>query len=182
MPNILNYALVVLVASGVVYVAIRVGLALTRHATDARKAVAHAQQLADELRLSEEQFRNAYEFSAIGMSLSALDGRLLRANPALCGMLGYTEAALCAMRFHQITHPGDLDGDLSRLDRLLAGELQSYQMEKRYRHQAGHYLWAHLTVSLVRDAGGQPLRIVAQIQDITDRKAVEQELSRSRAF
>jgi PAS domain S-box-containing protein len=182
MPSSYNYALAVLAAAGFGYLALLVALALVRHVRDARQAVARAERLADELRVSEEQFRNAYEFSAIGMSLSALDGRLLRANPALCGMLGYGEAALCSMRFHEITHPDDLDADLARLERLLSGELQSYQMEKRYRHRDGHFLWAHLTVSLVRDASGRPLRIIAQIQDITDRKAVEQELAKSRAF
>jgi DNA-binding CsgD family transcriptional regulator len=77
------------------------------------------------------------------------------------------------MSFQQITHPDDLEADLTLSRRLLAGEFPSYQMEKRYLHKNGHTVWIHLSTSLVRDVDGAPAYSVAQILDISDRKQAE---------
>jgi PAS domain S-box-containing protein len=130
------------------------------------------------LRESEERFRGAIEHAPIGMALVAPDGRFLRVNPALCGILGYEPGELLARTFQDLTHPDDLAADLAQAARLLAGEIPTYQLEKRYRHKAGHAVWTLLGVSAVRDAAGGPLYFVSQVQDITARREAEEERDR----
>jgi len=134
------------------------------------------------LRESEERFSSAFEFAPIGMALVAPEGRRLKVNRATCALVGYSEAELLAGTFQDITHPDDLAADLECVRRLLAGESRSYQMEKRYIHARGQFITVLLDVSLVRDAQGQPLYFIAQIQDITERKRTSGALLESQRF
>lgn len=122
---------------------------------------------------SEERFRNAMEYSAIGMALVGTEGQWLQANKALCKFLGYSQNELRAMTFQQLTWPEDLDNDLSQLELLISGEINTYTMEKRYYNRKGDVIWALLAVSLVRHADGTPLYFIAQIEDINDLKHTE---------
>ncbi|OWK36826.1 PAS domain S-box protein [Fimbriiglobus ruber] len=133
------------------------------------------------LRESEERFRGALEHAAIGMALVTPDGRWLRVNPSLCQIVGYTEAELLARTYRELTHPDDLAASNGHVARLLGGDVPAYQYEKRYVHKTGRPVWVQLSVSLVRDAGGVPLHLVAQIQDVSDRRRAEDELRRTRA-
>ena len=133
----------------------------------------------DLLRESEERFSGAFEYASIGMALVAPNGALLRVNWALCWLLGYSETELLQKTFQDITHPDDLQDDLERIQRLLVGEVDSYQMEKRYFHKQGHVVWGLLNVSLVEDYQGKPQYFISQIQDITERKKVETALIES---
>src|SRR5215217_4842595 len=142
-------------------------------ALDQRDLRAHARAAAAALRESEERFRSAYDYAAIGMALVGLDGGWLQANRALCDFTGYTEQELLTTTFQAITHPDDLAIDLSNVRALVAGDILSYQMEKRYFHKNGATIWALLSVSLVRDAEGQPRYFISQIQDITERKQTD---------
>jgi PAS domain S-box-containing protein len=128
---------------------------------------------------SEQRFREAIEYSSIGMALVGLDGGWIKVNRALCHILGRGEAELLDCSFQTITHPDDLHADLANVSALLAGEVDHYQMEKRYIHQQGHPVWTRLAVTLVRDSLGQPLYFVSQIEDITERRAAEQQLKTS---
>jgi diguanylate cyclase (GGDEF)-like protein/PAS domain S-box-containing protein len=126
------------------------------------------------LRESEQRFRRSFRDSAIGMALVATDGRWLQVNRSLCEMVGYPQEELLEKTFQDITHPDDLEKDLDHLRRLLAGEIRTYQMEKRYFHREGHVVWILLSVSLVHDEESEPLYFVSQIQDVSERKrAVE---------
>jgi len=125
---------------------------------------------------SEERFSKAFNESAIGMAIVATDGRWLQVNQALCEIVGYSKAELEASTFQAITHPDDLEADLRQLRQLLSGELRTYQMEKRYFHKNGSIIWIVLNVSLVRNAEGTPQYVIAQIQDITERKRTEDKL------
>src|SRR5205809_1924929 len=80
---------------------------------------------------------DAFSFAPIGMALVAPDGRWLRVNRALCDLVGYSEAELLARTFQDLTHPEDLGRDLENVRQMIAGEIQSYQMEKRYFHRSG---------------------------------------------
>ncbi|WP_312627663.1 diguanylate cyclase [Scandinavium sp.] len=122
---------------------------------------------------SEERFRNAMEYSAIGMALVSTEGQWLQANKALCNFLGYSQNELRAMTFQQLTWPEDLDNDLAQLEQLVSGEINTYTMEKRYYTRKGDVVWALLAVSLVRHADGTPLYFIAQIEDINDLKHTE---------
>jgi PAS domain S-box-containing protein len=128
------------------------------------------------LRESEERFRNAFDFAAIGMALVAADGRFLRVNQSLCDMVGYTPTELLAHDFQSITHPDDLDADLGFVRKMLEGSLSYYHMEKRYLHKEGHIIWVLLSVSMLRGVHGEPLYFISQIEDITERKNAEKTL------
>jgi two-component system, cell cycle sensor histidine kinase and response regulator CckA len=127
-------------------------------------------------RFSAQQFGSAFEHAAIGMALVAPTGRWLKVNRSLCEITGYSAEELAQKTFQDITHPEDLDRDLAYVRRMLAGEIRSYQMEKRYFHKDGRIVWILLSVSLVRDARGQPVHFIAQIQDITGRRLAEDKL------
>ena len=126
-------------------------------------------------------FQNAFEHAAIGMALVAPDGKWLRVNRSVCEITGYSEAELLQRSFQDITHPDDLDLDLANVGKMLAGEIDSYQMEKRYLHRNGAVVWALLSVSLARDNDGKPRFFISQIQDITSRKESERQLGEASA-
>jgi PAS domain S-box-containing protein len=128
------------------------------------------------LTMSEERFRNAFDFAAIGMALVAPDGRFLRVNQSLCDMVGYTATELLARDLQSITHPDDLQADLGLVGQLLEGSLPYYHLEKRYLHKEGRIICALLSVSLLRGQHGKPLYFISQIEDITERKNVEKTL------
>jgi PAS domain S-box-containing protein len=127
------------------------------------------------IRESQERFRLAFNDAATGMTLVSPEGRFLQVNHALCDIVGYSETELLATDFQTITHPEDLDADLEYVAQLLAGEISTYQMEKRYIHKLGHIVWIVLCVSLVRSESGQPLYFIAQIQNISERQAALRE-------
>lgn len=126
----------------------------------------------------EEIFLKAFNFAAIGMALVAPDGVWLKVNPSLCSLLGYSEEELRKISFQDITHPDDLDADYYHLSQLLSGTISSYQLEKRYFHKDGHIVNVLLSVSLVQDSDGTPRFYISQIQDISRRKHLEEELTR----
>ena len=131
---------------------------------------------AEELREAEERFRNAFDQAPIGKALVSLEGRFTRVNTALCRITGYSESDLLGTTFQLLTHPDDLDADLEEVHRVLAGEQESYELEKRYRHADGHYIWALLSVSLVRGETGAPRYFVSQIQDVSEQKRAQDQL------
>ncbi|MDD2923450.1 MAG: PAS domain S-box protein, partial [Anaerolineales bacterium] len=128
---------------------------------------------AEKLRESEERFRSAFQYSAVGMALVSLEGRWLRVNPTLCAMLGYSEDKFLTKTFQEITHPDDLDADLDHIRQILEGKSESYILEKRYVHEDGRDVWVLLATALVRDGAGTPLYFISQIKDITERKQAE---------
>lgn len=142
--------------------------------TDVTEKVEATRALAE----SEETFRVAFEDAPIGMALVGLDGRFLRVNSVLCDILHRTPDDLRQLTFQDITHPDDLDSDLDQVERLLAGEIPNYQIEKRYSTPDGRLVWVNLAGSLVRSSDGRPLHFVAQIEDISARKEHEDEMVR----
>jgi len=130
----------------------------------------------EKLRLSEEAFRGAFEYSATGMALVGTDGKWIRVNQSVTDILGYTNDELMNLTFQDITHPDDLNTDLHLLKELLAGQRMHYHLEKRYFHKDGHIVWVILAVSLVKDLKGNPLYCVSQLTDITQRKITEEKL------
>lgn len=144
-----------------------------------RKLEAQVSARTQALRESEERFRRAFDDAGIGMAIVALNNRFLRVNRALCELLGYSEAELLALSFHEITHPDDLI-DPSHVEPQIQ-ESGTFQREKRYVDKQGHIVWALLSVSLLRGCQGQPLYYISQVQDISDRKRAEEVLRQSEA-
>ena len=132
----------------------------------------------DKLRAVTTRFETAFAAAPIGMALVDVDGSFLRCNQALCDLLGYGEDELMALSFQDITHPEDLDIDLSHVQRLLSGEASSYTMEKRYLTKTGRLVWVLLAASLVRDEDGAPSHFISHIKDITETREMEDRLRR----
>lgn len=131
------------------------------------------------LAASERRFRATFEQAAVGMAHVAPDGRWLHINQKLCDIVGYSREELLARTFQDITHPDDLDIDLAYVRQVLAGEIQSYTLEKRYFRKDGAIVWINLSVSLVRGADGAPDYFISVIEDITERKRTEAALGES---
>ncbi|WP_026604051.1 ATP-binding protein [Methylomonas sp. 11b] len=127
---------------------------------------------------SEARFEATFEQAAVGIALVAPDGRWLRVNRKLCEIVAYSHDELSKLSFQDITHPDDLDTDLAYLRQLLAGEISTYSMEKRYIRKGGELLWINLTVALVRNADASPNYFISVIEDIADRKLAEEEIRR----
>jgi len=126
-------------------------------------------------------FQSAFEFAAIGMALVSPEGKWLRVNRSVCQITGYSEKELLQRTFQDITHPDDLELDLENVRKMLAGEIETYQMEKRYYRKDGEIVWVLLSVSLVRTKSGEPLFFISQIQDITRQKLSEEQLAKATA-
>ncbi len=141
--------------------------------------ITEGKRAGEALRESEERFRSAMLNSAIGVALVSADGHWLEVNPALCRITGYTREEMLQTSFPAITHPEDVAADLEGSRRLLAGEIPTYGVEKRYIHRDGHIVWVQVNVSLVRDNHGHPLNFITQVQDISERRHAELALRES---
>jgi PAS domain S-box-containing protein len=131
------------------------------------------------LRDSENRFSAIFDQAAVGIVLSAPDGRWLRVNHKLCEILGYDEGELTNHRFRSITHADDIDSDLGLLARLRAGEIPFYTEEKRFIRKDGSVAWGFVTVSLVRDPEGKPDYFVTIIENIWRRARMTEALRAS---
>ncbi len=131
-----------------------------------------------ELTSERETFRAAFDDAPIGMALVAPSGGFLRVNSTLCKIVGRDQAELLSLRFQDVTHPDDLDADIELVEQLLAGEIASYRLEKRYLRPDHTPQWAAISVSLIRDGQGEPLHFVVHIEDVHQRKRAERQLRR----
>jgi PAS domain S-box-containing protein len=119
--------------------------------------------------------------AATGIAISTPDGHFLQANAAYCQMLGYTEEELLTRDFASLTHPDDLAVNLELRDEMLAGQRESFVLEKRYRKKSGDIVWARQSVSAVRTAGGQIVRFIVIAEDTTEGRRMEAALRQSEA-
>ncbi len=137
--------------------------------------ITERRRIEEVLRESEERFRATFEHAAVGAAQVGIDGRWLRVNRRLCEIVGYTHDELLEITFADITHPDDVEADLEQARAVLRGESQLYSTEKRYVRKDGSLVWVNLTVSLVREASGEPRYFISVIEDISERKRVEEE-------
>ena len=134
------------------------------------------------LRANEEINRVTFDQAAVGIAHVGIDGSWLRVNERLCFIVGYPREELLRMTFQDITYPDDLETDLEYVRQLLSGEIKTYSMEKRYFRKDRSLVWVNLTVSLVRNALGEPLHFISVVEDITKRKQAEQALEERLKF
>lgn len=129
-----------------------------------------------QLRESEALFRNYFELGQVGMCITSLEQKWLRVNRRLCDMLGYTEEELTRMTWGELTHPEDLELDLAQFKRLASGEIEQYSIDERFTHKNGKVIFTHLTVSCQRKPDGTINYVVASLDDISDRKQMEEQV------
>jgi diguanylate cyclase (GGDEF)-like protein/PAS domain S-box-containing protein len=147
---------------------------ITRDITEGRNA---EMALAD----SEERFRLAFDDSLVGMALLSVDGedgrfRYLRVNKAMCAFLGLTADQVLGRPQADVLAPEDADDTVAALNGLLSDAYTSYHTERRFVHASGETVWGLLGATLVRGSEGAPLYVLAQVEDITARKRVEEQL------
>ena len=131
---------------------------------------------------SEERFQATFNQAAVGLAHVNLEGRCIRVNQRLCDMLRYEEAELLQKTVADVTHPKDLQRTLKEAQRVVAGEIQTYRIEKNYLRKDGTVLPASVTSSLARNAVGEPLYFIAVIEDITGRRHAAEVLEENLMF
>jgi diguanylate cyclase (GGDEF)-like protein/PAS domain S-box-containing protein len=130
----------------------------------------------DALLEAEARFRSAFEEAPIGMAMNSLDGRYLRVNKAMSEITGYSAEQLEATTYRSITHPDDLARNEAGIAEVIKGRATHYRTEKRYLHADGHVVPVDLSSTVVRDGEGNPIHVLTQVQDITERKRFEGQL------
>lgn len=125
---------------------------------------------------SAEIFQKTFNLASVGIARVAPDGAWLEVNQRICDIVGYSKKELLKLTFQDITHPDDLSIDMGYVQKLLAGSIHNYSMEKRYIHKGGHIIWVNLSVALVRDVEGDPRFFISIIEDISLRKKAESQL------
>ena len=135
----------------------------------------HRKETEERLRASEARFRAVFEAAGIGMGVARMDARFLATNRALEEMLGYTKAELAGKAIRDVTYHEDLLEDRCLFEEMAAGRRDHYQLEKRYVRKDGDLRWGRLTVSLVRDGDGTPEFAIGIVEDISERKRLEQQ-------
>jgi PAS domain S-box-containing protein len=128
---------------------------------------------------NETRFRTILESAAIGISVNTFEGRPILCNSVLQKMLGYSEDELQGMFFPEFTYPEDRGPDEHLHQKLLSGEIDSYQVDKRYIRKDGQIIWGRLTISLLGQSDQKSPNYVAMVEDITTHKKAENELQRS---
>ncbi|MBG6060610.1 PAS domain S-box-containing protein [Flavobacterium sp. CG_9.1] len=132
-------------------------------------------KVSEELRISEEKFKGAFEHSAVGMAIIDLDGFWIETNARSWEILGYSKEEFKKLTCLMMTHPDDIEADVINKKRLTLGLAPNFNVEKRYIHKNKSIVWVHLSVSVVRDNEGAIMHYIPQIIDITERKKIEAE-------
>ncbi len=122
---------------------------------------------------SEERFRSSFEHGPLGMGLGDKEGNILQVNKALCEISGYSEEELLNKNFREFIHPEEIELSVKNLKRLFSGEIDHYRQIRRHLHKQGHYVWADVNVAVINDAEGTPKFLINHLQDITERKRLE---------
>ena len=115
------------------------------------------------------RFRTIFQASSVGIVRVDRDGCLVEANPAMEKLLGYTASELATISFREYAHPDDVDRNLHLFAELMAGRLDSVQLEMRYFRRDGEMIWTQMTAAVERDADGEPACAISMVENITIR-------------
>jgi diguanylate cyclase (GGDEF)-like protein/PAS domain S-box-containing protein len=140
--------------------------------------ITERKEVEEALRQSEEKFRATFEHAPLGIAECSVDGRFIQANSKLAEILGYTKDEIAHLTMKDVTHPGDAELSLVNLQKLAAGEANSYVIEKRYIRKDHSMVWVNVTASF-SPIPGKPHYLVVTVEDITARKKAEEDLKRA---
>ena len=142
--------------------------------------ISDRKRMEEALRESEKHFRQMFQDASIGIALADFQtNRFIQVNPAYSQLLGYSASEITSLTFDEITHPDDLPQNLHYFEQINQGQIDSYRLEKRYLKKNGEFMWAHLTVTVLRNPDGKPKFTLAMIEDITERKQAEDKIKAS---
>lgn len=130
----------------------------------------------DSLQQRESQLKSFYEFDIVGLTITSPQKGWIRVNKTLCNMLEYSEQELKQLTWTELTHPEDLTADVDQFNRLMANEIDGYQLEKRFVSKSGKVIPTLLVVRCVRNSNGKVEYLTAMVQDISARKAAEKSI------
>ncbi|MBM4055107.1 MAG: PAS domain S-box protein [Planctomycetes bacterium] len=143
------------------------------------REIINRRKIENALRESENRFRAMIEQAAVGVALiETKTDHFVLLNKKYCDIVGYTIEEMCKMTFREITHPEDLPEDLNNMQKLIKGNIRDFSMEKRYIHKNGSIVWVNLTVSAMWEKGETPDFHIAIVEDITERKQMEEKLKK----
>lgn len=131
------------------------------------------------LKESEVRFQQAFDYAPIGICLFSPDGQFQQTNLALCEMIGYSKDELSELRFFEIMNEADRENLIVKQNQMVSGDINSFQLESRFLNKSGELVLALASVSLVRDFNGEPIYFIAQIQNISEQKSMEDQLQRA---
>ena len=129
----------------------------------------------EERKISEEKFKNIFEFASVGKSLTSLDGTI-RPNKAFCQLLGYTKKEMKNLNWRVFTHPDDVKKNEELTFSILRGDKKTARWEKRYITKSGETIWVDISTTLQRDSKSQPLYFISTLIDITEKKRSEEKI------
>jgi PAS domain S-box-containing protein len=133
----------------------------------------------DALQKSEERFRSYFNLGLIGMAITSPTKGMLAVNDQLCNILGYDRSELMQLTWAELTHPDDLPADIASFNRVLAGEIDGYEIDKRFIRKDGQIIYSTISVKCLRCADGSVDYLVGLLQDVTERRKAEDALRKS---
>ncbi len=133
----------------------------------------------EELKKSEARFRSYFDLPLHGIAITSPEKGWIQVNDQICSIMGYSRDEIVRMTWSEMTHPEDLAADLEQFSRILSGQIDQYNMEKRFIRKNGTVVWANLSVGCVRKPDGSVDHTIALLEDITSSKQAEEELRES---
>jgi PAS domain S-box-containing protein len=144
-----------------------------RDITDRKKAE-------DALRESEARFRSYFDLPFHGIAITSPERGWIQVNDRLCSIMGYSRDEIVRLTWSEMTHPDDLAPDLEQFNRVLSGQTDQYNMDKRFIRKDGEVIWTNISVGCVRKSDGSVDHVVAMVEDITSVKLAEEALRQER--
>jgi len=158
------------------------GACLLVHLKSAQASADAAARAEEKLMEISERFQKMFDYSAIGMSLTGLDGTIINANRSLCKVFGYSKEELERRSYLEMTYPEDAEYTRNLVTKMATGEAETLTYEKRFIRKNGEVFWAQVTAARLRETAGKPTYFITQLQDINTRKIMEEELISRQRF
>jgi len=149
---------------------------LTRRIEELEESESLWKKEREELKKSEARFRSYFDLPLYGIAISSPEKGWLQVNDRMCSIMGYSRDEFIRMTWPEMTHPDDLAANLEQFNRVLSGQIDYYNMDKRFIRKDGKVVWTHLSVGCVRKPDGRVDHYIVMVEDITSIKLAEEEL------